>query len=285
MYQASKVKTVCRSNQSGRERVAKNLFYEDEDPLIPEADANRLRHRLRQYETLCNTWALAGTHKVTFEGKEVVFCHWQDACYYANALKAKVEHLTDRYTEQSVLSYLEKVEEKIRGHVIGEVRRRVNPQPWGAALRWALKEHNEEWSENKDVLVRIPTSKGAGESSGRGAGGYSQGKGQRARSRSRSRRFRQSDAGAGSKPQKGGAKGQRQGPLGDTRRAKTSDYTRDNKRFCTAFLNGRCSSSIKCPRGDVHGCNLLLAKSGRPCAQFHMPSKHVDAVHVFLKAA
>ena len=156
LIRAAKVKTVSRSNQSAaanREKVARGLYFEDADPLIPEEDQDRLRHRLKQYDTLANTWALAGSHKVTYGGQEVVYCHWQDAFNYVQALRAKVEHLVDRFTESSVLSYLERVEEKIRGKAIGEARRLDTPKPWGAALVWALKEHSEEWAENKGVLV------------------------------------------------------------------------------------------------------------------------------------
>ena len=284
MYPASKVKTVSRSNQVGqpqRERVGKGrLVYEEEDTLLPEPDSNRLRYRLQQYEVLANTWAVGGSF-LTGEGDRAApFCHWQDARFYVARLRSKVEPLTDRYTEDSVLSYLEKVEEELRGKVIGEVRRRVDPIAWGPALRWAIKEHSEVWQDHRDVLQRLPGQRAW--SKGGGARGSGDGPPRQPpprppvprRSRSRSLR-REPPANP------------KFYPLGDYRRAQTASHLettgKGRVRFCSAWLQGRCQD--RCPKGDIHACNLVLAKSRRPCGQRHKPANHDEKTHGYLQPA
>ncbi|CAK0906562.1 unnamed protein product [Prorocentrum cordatum] len=139
MFPAAKVMTVSRSNQAGhakRERVGQgSLVYEEAEPLILELDSTRLHYRLRQHEVIGNMWVVTGCFVVGEGDKAGPFCHWQDACLYVATLMDKTEALCDKCTEDSVLAYLEKVEESLRGGVIGEVRKRADPRTWMEALR------------------------------------------------------------------------------------------------------------------------------------------------------
>ena len=156
----------------------------------------------------------------------------------------------------------------------------MDARPRGNAFTWALKEFNEEWSDREDPLVRLSSTKSSSGVAPAQTAGQSQGKGTRPRSRSRSARAR----GSGGKG-KGDGQRPRWTPLGDYRRAATMGATKEGKAFCRAYLVGRCSTSIRCPKGDAHGCNLVLVKTGKVCGQLHEPARHKEAVHGYLKAA
>ena len=69
---------------------------------------------LRQLRVLGNTWAMAGNFFVTWQGKEVFYCHWEHVTEYITELEGRVLELRHSYTDSSVCSWLAAVEEDFR---------------------------------------------------------------------------------------------------------------------------------------------------------------------------
>ena len=70
-------------------------------------------------------------------------------------------------------------------------------------------------------------------------------------------------------PQKGAGKGE----------GAVASVTKHGAKICKKF-NDQRGCAAKCPKGDVHGCDLILLKSGEACANgghnrlTHDPAKH-----------
>ena len=131
------------------EAVQLNIAQPDEEAAYLE-DSGKLRTYFSCFRTLATGWAVAGCFDVTFEGKLVKFCHWQDACTYVSNFEAKAWAAADRYPEESVLRYIVDTEEKVRATAIE--RCRSDSMPWGRALLHAWKEESEVWIDAKDSL-------------------------------------------------------------------------------------------------------------------------------------
>ena len=93
-----------------RRRLGQEMEIVLGDPGI-EGTFTSVMEFFRQCKILVHTWAVCGAIKVTFEGKEMYFCHWGEATSYFTALEDRVLALTKSYQEHSVISCVTKVEE------------------------------------------------------------------------------------------------------------------------------------------------------------------------------
>ena len=133
------------------ERMTVEIDGDNIDVLDPAEDG-RLRTRLFQLEVLANTWAVAGCVEVTYETKKRRYIHWQEALKYHREMKDRVEHLLDKYSEESVIGYFVQVEALLRAQAIESTRHRESPVPWGQALLDAIRVHSGLWADHKDLL-------------------------------------------------------------------------------------------------------------------------------------
>jgi len=99
----------------------------------PEEAAKSLSSWFSCLDIIVNTWAVTGCFNVTHGGKEVKYCHWQDADSYKHEFHAMALELLGSHTEWSTFSYLYSMEEKFRAKAI-EMARSKEEVPWGTAL-------------------------------------------------------------------------------------------------------------------------------------------------------
>ena len=184
-------------------------------------------------------------------------------------LREKTEHLVDRFGEPSVISYLLQVEEQLRGQVVEMARNVIAPVPWGIALLRALKENRELWTEWRDNL--------RGKSSGAVASAASlQDKPPPA--------LRAPAQGVPSQPKSKGSpkqpKTQQVTQAADaSTRPQTATHLDNGTRICKKWNDSRgCAAT--CPDGNLHGCGIVLGKSGRVCGRSdHSRRGHLPASH------
>jgi hypothetical protein len=163
MFSVLRVMCVAQANRRGaakRHRVSAEIEVSVADDLhiVETPDASRLRIVLSQYQVLANTWSLAGnfdaeSHHVKPK-ERTKYVHWQQACRYIQLLRERTEHLMDNYGEESVIAYLLRCEETVRGKAIELARSNERPMAFGHALLIAAKEEANVWSDNKEMLSK-----------------------------------------------------------------------------------------------------------------------------------
>jgi hypothetical protein len=206
-----------------------------------------------------------------------LFCHWQHACSYVDIFREHTCHLTDKFTEESVVAYCLKIEETFRAFAIETIRaERKSPKPWGQALLAACREKSHLWQETKDLLrpiraAALPAPLPGGQSpsrrtsspalssrprgaSGKGGGGAASGKG-------------------------GGAAGQQ---AATKRLPATAVLDEHNKPICKSY-NDQRGCKWPCQSGKSHVCDILIrAKSGsgeQACGLVHSRRQHNASAH------
>ena len=260
LFSATRVRSLAdtsRQHESKKHRVSDYLQLEidGEAPLDSEfTDKDRLRFVLGRYDILANTWATAGCMDVT--GTTSKQCHWQEACRYVQHLRDRVAHLPDKFTESSVVAYLLRVEELLRGHAIEKVRARVGSMRWGEALVHVIKEHTYLWQDHKEMLRR-----------GGGGGGPEP------------RATRLASPPKSMKPSPTVRLTPRDAEV-TNKNCATCKQTKDGADFCKAYNDKRGCAKGRCPQGKVHACDVRLAKSGQACgSRSHNRESHDAQQH------
>ena len=126
--------------------------------MEPDEDAPSLRLFFARLETICNTWAVGGSHEVLEKagGKtNVKYADWADCCQYALSIRIRIENMLGRYTEDSLLAYVTKCEEEIRTEAI-VFSRPPESRVWGQAIIRSQDKNTHIWQDNKDILVLRP---------------------------------------------------------------------------------------------------------------------------------
>jgi len=100
---------------------------------------------------LANTWSIAGTFDVEFEGKQVTFWSWPEATDYVSEFRLKALELAESYVDYSIMKFLEPREEAFRVKTM-EMVRGDTKMPWGMALNRALKLYNYFWQNETHIL-------------------------------------------------------------------------------------------------------------------------------------
>ena len=146
--------TSQRSQSVKKHRVTESLHInvaQADDDVMALEDSGRLRTYFSCFRILGLGWAVAGCFDVSFGGKQVKFCHWQQVCTYISNLEEKAWSALSKAPEDVVLTYILETEEKIRATAIE--RCRADSMPWGQALLHAWKEEVELWSDARDKLM------------------------------------------------------------------------------------------------------------------------------------
>jgi hypothetical protein len=181
---------------------------------------------------------------------------------YIRKLREKSECLLDRYSESSVVAFLTVTEEEIRGYAIEITRSQHHRLPWGHALLAALKEHAFLWQDNREML-QLKSSRGAADETGT--------------------RPPKKPTPTGAQPQAprpaapGGGNGAKEAvKVGN---CATSTHASTGAKLCKHFNDRRGCNKAKCPRGELHGCDVRLA-SGAACgSRSHNRGGHDQAKH------
>jgi hypothetical protein len=262
MFPAHRVRSLAQSTRTAeikRHRVSEHIQIEiDADTsLAVDTDSERLRVKLQQYQILCNTWAMAGCFDVVIDAKTYKYCHWQQADKYQRGLRERTEHLLDRYSEASVLLYLLRTEEQLRGYAIEATRCKENPVRWGLALVQALREYSHLWMDNRDLLL---PKRVAGMDTPRHAAPPPQ--------RTPPRQQQQSRL-PPRPPQ----------PAAPDLPA-TAPRTSQGARICKRFNDRRGCKPGKCPKGEAHVCDVVLAQTRQVCGKSdHNRLQHDSTKH------
>lgn len=268
MFSVTRVRSLAHANKVGdpkRHRLAESLLLELDDPhaLLDDSSADRLRTRLYQYTVLANTWALTGCCLVDTPTGKVAFCTWPEAIRYVQMLRDKSEHLIDKYSESSVVSYLLRTEEDLRAKAIELARKKTDPISWGQALERVAKDYSHLWQDNKDALRGSRPTKERDPPKG----GREQGRDRRDTRRRTPEPRRQPPP-----------------PATPEKRPRVDKLTATHLGkipLCKPWNDSRGCQKV-CPKGDVHGCDILL-DSGKACGskdhtrQQHDSGKHGEA--------
>ena len=280
MYCASRVRSLAHATRVGdpkRHKVGEAVLvqFADDPSILDDTMPNSLRTRLYQYTVMGNTWALAGLHEVEVDGNKVAYCSLPQAMKYVQTLRDKVEHLLDRFTEDSVMWYLTKTEEDIRAKAIEDIRSKNGKKAWGAALLKAMHEFSYYWQDNKESLVLRRMIQGQHPDSPAGRG------------KDRDRGSRSGGGGAGASP---GAKninspGGKASPKGSTKGSPKPPNAQHT--FLTATHSGKLKlckryndprgCKAPCPNNDTHACDVLLQGDKACASKAHTRAQHNDA--------
>ena len=74
---------------------------------------------------------------------------------YVRDLRKRCEHLTDKYTDASVVDFMCAAEQAIRAFAVEKCRSKESHERWGSSLISSMREHSYLWQDNRDMLVRI----------------------------------------------------------------------------------------------------------------------------------
>ena len=267
-YSASRVRTVAfttRESEVKRQKFGDNLTIEVRGEEATDfVGSLRLRSRLAQYDVLGRAWAMTGMAdvKVLVEGVEklVKYCGWCEVCRYLHTCRFRVEALTDRYSEQSVLDYLMVCEEEIRGYALQATRDKDGPVRWGAALSAAMEKHSAVWREHDDMLVPL-----------RAAQSHQGGSSAEPRERQA--------AAAVTPEKKHRADAQGGQPVISKAKWATAQTTQHGAKVCKKY-NDRRGCAANCPDGSAHVCDVVLDRSEQACgSKSHSRATHDPATH------
>ena len=261
MYQVAKVRSIgdmALSTGTIKRKIGQNTTITvDGEDAVADYDVGYVLIFSERLEILANTWALAGTFKVTYQGKDVPFAFWADCYDYVLKFRKECAERLGTFTEASIIEYATKVEEAFRLKVIEHVRG-AEFVPWGHALTKVLKEEAYEWEHKKSVLIPLGRA-----------------------------RLTPGPMASSDPAPRGEASGQREAKKPRTAQREASDYKRswktskwntDNQELCRRWNDVR-GCKQKCPAGYVHACDVVLA-SGKTCgAKSHNRMGHKEAVH------
>ena len=259
LYPISKVKSeflAHRGHEAKRHRMTNQLAVligEEHDSILDDEKHDRLRFKFYQMEVLANAWGIAGTNVVKYGNEDVMICSWQEALQYVRKTRDKVEHLVDRFMEESVVSYLIACEENVRAAAIDLARDESHPVPWGRALLQAMSDSSDTWSSNKELLIPLRAE----------------------------RKDNSSNAGSPrpTKPVQPAPAPHPESPKKvDIVKAATCQSTEGGKLFCKHW-NDKRGCKGNCPHGKVHRCDLRLASTGQPCNGKHKRFEHKVKEH------
>ena len=254
---ALKIKSLAQASKgtdSKKHRISDDVAVElrGEDNFLSDVGVTSFRGRLEQYEIMGNTWALAGCYDVDtkVEGATVrkKFVHWMEADVYVRDLRKRCEHLTDKFTDASVVSYMCATEEAIRSFAVEKCRSKDSHERWGSALISSMREHSYLWQDNRDMLVRI--------------GG--------AATRSMSP----------IKTSRDNLDTKDKNIVLLPRNFATCTHTQHGNRICKKKNDRRGCPHKVCPDGAAHVCDVKLEKSGFACGKpDHTRAEHDEAKH------
>jgi len=261
MYQIAKVRSIgdmALSTGTIKRKIGQNTTITvDGEDAVADYDVGYVLIFSERLEILANTWALAGTHKVSFQGVDVTFAYWADCYDYVLKFRKECAERLGTFTEASIIDYATKVEEAFRLKVIEHVRG-AECLPWGHALTKVLKEEAYEWEHKKVALIPLararltPGPMANGDSAPR------------------------SDASGPREPKK--ARAAQRADSDYKRSWKTSKWSADNQEICRKWNDPR-GCKHKCPAGFLHICDVVLS-SGKVCgAKSHSRIGHKEASH------
>ena len=254
VLRARSVANAQRSQPTKKHRISDtvqiNVAHAEDDVSVLE-DTSRLRTYFACFRTLGTGWAVAGCYDVSYEGKQMKFCRWQDVCTYIGHLEGKAWSAVESFPEDLVLAYILQTEEKIRATAIERCRN--EGMPWGRALLHAWKDEAELWPDAKDEWLM--------------------------------RRFSVRRTGAKDEPLK---PSQPVTSAASKIKPATATMLPNGAEICKRRNDARGCPGAKCPQGKAHCCDVLLA-TGAVCASTthtraeHDPTKH-GQVTPFTKA-
>ena len=265
LYVVLKVRSIAASRTSRPNKRHKlnnevEFTVNDTDPSAVDAPiASPSGQYLECLTIFANTWALAGCYKVFYEGKEVLYCHWQLSQEYVIEFRDKANAKAERFEDSSIAEWLIKTEEKFRAEAIGFARD-ADPMPWGLALTKAVKDNAYIWNEFADVLV--PKKSGGGVPPGK------------------TRTVLPVDEALGARLSKNSLPAGFMNAMPNQHQRKaTATATASGRKICKAYNDQRGCANKRCPKGLAHVCDVLLA-NGRVCESTeHVRSQHDAGRH------
>ena len=262
MFSILRVRTLAqaqRGNPLKTRRLSESVSLqlgegEDDTP----ASTNGLYAWLLLLQVLCTTWAVAGCfYTEAGSGKRDRFAHWAQTCEYYSEIAYRAHEALLLFTEESVVGWIQMVEEEMRARAI-ELVRGVQKELWGNALLQALKDCSHRWAETRTSLnprakavrpqlpvnPQTPVPPGTPTPPGR--------------------------------PQPLPPPG---GPAPSPKKWKTGSTLMNGASVCKRWNDPRgCAKA--CPNGKAHVCDIVLASSGRICGRKDHPrTKHEPAKH------
>ena len=235
-----------------KRRISHNLLLEigtTSDASLATGPTSTLAW-LKQLRLCANTWAITGCFDVSYNGEQVKYVHWQDALKYVEEFEEKAWEVMGKFEHDSVFRYLSETEEVIRAKAV-ELARDRSQMPWGKALLSAIEKESRKWSDAREKLKAVPQgNKQNGGSGNKGRGAVSPG------------------PGSVSEP-----------PAAGQTFLATALNTDDGKKICKRY-NDKRGCGQRCPKGDMHVCDVLLAKTGRVCGKKdHNRTTHDSRAH------
>ena len=158
VFRISRVRTRAQSavsTSAKRQKISDQMSIHFNSGEPEERRISGVLEFLRQLRVLGNTWAMAGNFFVTWQGKEILYCHWGHVTEYITELEGRVLELRHSYTDSSVCSWLAAVEEDFRAKAVELARAPDGPAPWGLALLDAVRELHSKWDQRRDFLVLV----------------------------------------------------------------------------------------------------------------------------------
>ena len=254
------------------------VFAEDEHEEVHDSG----RFALSEFEKWCaagsvvaNTWALTGQNTVSFGGKQVKWCTWQEACEYIERSQFEAKALIRQFGEECVMASFIAIGEEIRVEAISLVRGNDSVMvsqgssgsissdglPRGMALMEAFRAHRHRWMDERTLLS----------------------------SQLMSSRAVLPRSAAGGPPQHSAAAMPVKQELGTQRTVQatsavskggkswsTAKQTKDGKEICKAFNDQRTCSS-PCAQGKTHVCDIVLDKTKQACGKAHTRLQHNES--------
>ena len=104
VYSVLKTKSVYSANRSvdpKKRTLGEGLtviFDDDSEQYADGSTTTRLQHVFGKFELLSTAWAICGNFEVHYDGKQTLFCHWQESRNYIRSLRERSEHLLDSCT-------------------------------------------------------------------------------------------------------------------------------------------------------------------------------------------
>ena len=213
---------------------------------------------LRLLRLLTTGWAVAGCYKVTWDNREMICAHWQECDTWLRTFEEIAWKWVDDFGDAAAHDKITVVEERFRVGAIELTRDHVEdepPMPWGrASLRdkwYIFTEARQELAEHfgsKSPGTRAPAPSGA-----------------RASSRSFNK-ARPSQATTANKVRFTKVKKERV-TVRNASEPACGKYTKDGSVVCKAVNDKRGCTGLagKCPKGQYHGCDILLLSTKACC--------------------
>lgn len=262
MFAVLRVRSLAatsRSQAPKKHRISDQIQLEYDAGAEAELQTGKIRTYFSCLRLLCNGWAIAGCFDVTFQGKVVKYAHWQELCRYVSKLEDKAWSVMDKHPEDEVLRFVSDSEELIRAKAV-ELARSDAQVPFSMALLQAWNEECEVWADARDAL-KASTYRGSSRKETGGAVA--------------------SDSGTALLPQSPqlAAPSVAQAAGGTKQRFATGNSLSNGQSLCKRYNDSRTCTQKICPRGEVHGCDVMLL-AGAVCGKKdHNRAGHIEARH------